>query len=151
MSCGAKAGPVTCATAHLGIFEVGAIGTSIAGSACAGQLFDIIESGPAFTTYRFTPQGGSELVLAAGATCLIGFEFDVVGIPTINQDEFTPGVQTAQIADVLAYSGALSAYDSDSSNLTIARGARDCYAGFVCSRYRWFGQRHRNSLREDVS
>ncbi|MFT6392235.1 MAG: hypothetical protein ACJA14_001755, partial [Ilumatobacter sp.] len=121
MSCGVKAGPVTCATADVGIFEVGAIGTGLAGSACDGRLFDIIESDPAFTTYRFTPQDGFELVLAAGATCLIGFEFDVVGIPTSDQDEFTPGVQTAQIADVLAYSGALSAYDSDSSNLTIAK------------------------------
>ena len=122
MSCAELgATPVTCVTPDPGVFEVSATGTGAADTSCAGEIFDIFESDSASATFRFTPQGGEELTLAAGATCIIEFKIDVVGIPTLDQDPETPGKQTAQIADVLGYSGSLDAYDVDSSNLTISR------------------------------
>lgn len=124
MSCGSLDGiPVTCGTADSGVFTADATGTGAVGTACAGQLFDIIESDATFGTLRFTPQGPDPLELAGGATCTIEFEVDVVGYPAVDQDPGTAGRQTAQIADVLVYSAALDAYDSDSSNLTIAQAA----------------------------
>ncbi len=121
-SCGAFGpAPVTCVTPDPGVFAADAVGSGAAGSACDGRNFDIVASDPVYGTLRFTPQGATPLTLAGGETCVIEFEVDVVGYPTVDQSPTLPGRQTGQIADVSMFNAAndLTAYDSDSSNITI--------------------------------
>jgi hypothetical protein len=96
-ACSAISGSGQCsvAGANPGVFDLSATGTGTAGSACAGQVFEIVETGDGFGTVRFVPQpAGSHVTLpAAGQFCEIGFTLDVLKMP-VDEGEFQAGVQT---------------------------------------------------------
>ncbi|MEM1332122.1 MAG: LPXTG cell wall anchor domain-containing protein [Actinomycetota bacterium] len=120
-SCGAFLGiPVTCGTPDAGVISLSSTGTGAStNSSCDGTSFDIVLSDATNGVYRISPALGAVLELDPGETCTVSFTADIDNVPLVDQDSGTPGQQTGQIADVLAYSGALDAYDSDSSNLTV--------------------------------
>jgi hypothetical protein len=92
----------TAAGADPGVFRLSATGkgTAIAGNTCAGVNFTIAVVDATFGTVRFSPPAGTNVSLPGGngASCEIGFTFDVLKSP-VDQDPSTPGVQTGQLTD----------------------------------------------------
>jgi hypothetical protein len=103
-SCG-QIGPASAcmlAGADPGVFQVSATAVGMAGSACAGMMFDVTPIDAVFGQLRFTPQGGAHVVLPiVGSVCTIGFTFDVLKVPLVDQNPATPGQQTMQVVDNL--------------------------------------------------
>ena len=115
-SCGALGDDSSCAAPDNGVLSISNSGTGA--GACAGTNF-AINAVPGSTTgqLRFVPQGPSNVTLAAnGASCEIDFTFDVLKLPTIDQDSLNVGVQTAQITDNLQYNGSLTNFNRGTSN-----------------------------------
>jgi hypothetical protein len=108
-SCGQLGAFSACAPAGAdpGVFQVSAGATGVAGSACAGMPFAVTLIDPTFGQLRFTPQPpGTHVVLpATGSVCRIGFTFDVLKVPAIDQDPATPGQQTVQVVDNTQHDG----------------------------------------------
>jgi hypothetical protein len=122
-SCGQLGAFSACtpAGADPGVFQVSAAAVGAAGSACAGMPFAVTLIDPAFGRLRFTPQPpGTHVVLpAAGAVCRIGFTFDVLKVPVLDQDPATPGHQTVQVVDNTQHdAGAITASGRGTSNGT---------------------------------
>ena len=127
-SCGQLAPSTTCAAAGVdpGVFQLSAtgIGEAVAGSSCAGMVFDITQIDPVSGMVRFTPRGGTHIVLpGTGSFCRIGFTFDVLKLPTIDQSA-EPGVQTVQLVDHTQYSGSTTASGQGSSSGATTVNAR---------------------------
>jgi hypothetical protein len=101
-SCGLLGDDSVCdpAGADPDVLDVSPTGIGEAGTSCAGMVFDITLIDPTFGRLRFTPQGGAHVVLVGtGAICRINFTFDVLKLPTIDQDTAAAGLQTVQIVD----------------------------------------------------
>jgi hypothetical protein len=62
---------------------------------------------PAFGQLRFTPQPpGTHVVLpTVGSICAVDFTFDVLKVPTIDQNPIVDGVQTVQVVDFTEQDG----------------------------------------------
>jgi hypothetical protein len=99
-SCGQLSPSVVCtpAAADPGVFQLSATGQGQAGTAGAGVTFDITLIDPGSGQVRFTPQpAGTHVTLpGAGSLCRISFTFDVLKVPTVDQNPGTPGVQTVR-------------------------------------------------------
>ena len=95
------------AGADPGVFQVSATGTGRAGSACAGMTFAITLIDPVFGQLRFTPQPpGTHVVLpTVGSICAVDFTFDVLKVPSIDQNPIVDGVQTVQVVDFTEQDG----------------------------------------------
>jgi LPXTG-motif cell wall-anchored protein len=89
-----------------GVFQLSATAIGMPGSECAGMAFDVSLVDVVFGEYRFTPENGAHVQLAGpGSVCKIGFTFNVLKVPTIDQDPATPGQQTAQVVANLQHDG----------------------------------------------
>jgi hypothetical protein len=110
-SCGQLGSFSECAPAGAdpGAFRVSPTGVGAVGTACAGVVFDITPIDPGsniFGQLRLTPQAGAHVYLSGlGSMCQIDFTFDVLRVPTIDQDPATPGQQTVQVVDDTQYVG----------------------------------------------
>ena len=103
-SCG-QIGPASAcmpAGADPGVFQVSSTAIGVAGTECAGMIFDVTPIDVFFGQLRFTPQNGDHVVLPApGSVCTIAFTFDVLKVPLVDQDPAMPGQQTMQVVDNL--------------------------------------------------
>jgi hypothetical protein len=102
-SCGRLGTFSECALAGAdpGVFQVSGTATGQAGTACAGMSFDVKVINSTFGQLGFAPQpAGTHVVLPTpGSFCQINFTFDVLRVPTVDQDPATPGQQTVQVVD----------------------------------------------------
>jgi hypothetical protein len=122
-SCGQLGAFSECAPAGAdpGVFQISPVAVGAAGSACAGMQFAVTLINPALGRLRFTPQPpGTHVVLpASGAVCRIGFTFDVLKVPVLDQDPATPGHQTVQVVDNTQHdAGSITASGRGTSNGT---------------------------------
>ena len=104
-SCGIKLGVGECPPGgeDPGVFVLSATGTGRAGTACAGQTFNITLIDPAEGRYSFIPTTPVTLgpTSTAAASCTVDFTFDVARAPSIDSDpgQTMPGpLQTDQYA-----------------------------------------------------
>jgi hypothetical protein len=83
-----------------GVFSIHPTAVGAAGSACAGMFFSVTAVDPARGSVRFTPAGGQHVQLPAGfaSFCRVEFEFDVVGVPSVDADPAVEGLQTIPFA-----------------------------------------------------
>ena len=107
-SCGSELGLGTCPTGgeDPGVFVPSATGVGRAGTACAGQTFNITLLHPGSGRYLLTPTTPVTLgpVGTAADTCTIDFTVDVTRAPTKDSDpaQAVPGpLQTVQYATVV--------------------------------------------------
>jgi hypothetical protein len=105
-SCGLQGPFSTCATADPGVYRVSSTATGAAGSACAGMTFSVAPiAGDAFGRVRFTPDGGTAVVLPTpGTFCRIDFTVDVLAVPAVDARTGVDGAQTIQVADATQFS-----------------------------------------------
>lgn len=109
LSCGLLGNDSICAPggADPGVFQITSAATGVAGTACAGTVFTITSTDAGFGTLRFEPNDGSNVLLnGLLAECVIGFNYEVLRVPTIDSDATRPGVQTIQITDNVQWSAA---------------------------------------------
>ncbi|MDP1849403.1 MAG: Ig-like domain-containing protein, partial [Solirubrobacteraceae bacterium] len=107
-SCGSQLGFGLCPVGAFdpGVFAPSATGVGRAGTACAGQTFNITLLDPASGRYTFAPVGGPVVLGPVGSPadhCIIDFTVDVVRAPAIDADpaQTLPGpLQTIQYATV---------------------------------------------------
>ncbi len=107
-SCGLLAAGAVCAVAGSDprVLKVSSTGKGSADSSCPDMLFNIEEISATTGQLRFTPIGGQSVVLPSlGKSCKITFTFDVLKMPTIDQNANAAGVQTIQLTDNTQYSG----------------------------------------------
>jgi len=85
-----------------GVFALSPTGVGEAGTACAGQGFNIAVTNPATGEVSFALSGGGTLILGAPGTptdtCRIDFTVNVLKLPAADSQPGTPGVQTNQLA-----------------------------------------------------
>ncbi len=125
-SCGLLGSFSSCAMAGQdpGVFQISTTAAGAPGTSCAGMVFNITVIDPAFGKVRFTPTGGVHVILpGVGSVCRINFTFDVLKVPTIDQDPATPGIQTVQIVDATQISGGISASARGTSSGTTVQAA----------------------------
>ncbi len=108
------------AGADPGVFSLSATGQGQAGTACAGVNFAIVVIAQIFGDVRFTPlpAGTHVLLPGAGTLCRIGFTFDVLKSPTVDQNPILAGRQTVQIMDTTQQSGGVAGAQAASSSGT---------------------------------
>ena len=108
-----------------GVFQVSATGLGAVGTSCAGMLFAITLIDPAFGRLRFAPPAGTHVQLPLpGDICRIDFTFDVLKVPTVDQDPATPGSQTVQVVDNTQHDGgSITASGRGTSNGTTVQRA----------------------------
>ena len=109
-----------------GVFQVSASAAGAAGTSCAGMQFAVTLIDPAFGRLRFAPQpaGTHVLLPAPGAICRIDFTFDVVKVPSVDQDPSTPESQTVQVVDNTQHDGgSITASGRGTSNGTTVQRA----------------------------
>jgi hypothetical protein len=97
----------TAAGADPGVFLLPATAQGAAGSACAGTSFTITLIDATFGQVRLTPQpAGAHVVLpVVGSICEIDFNFDVLRLPSVDQNPVGAGLQTAQVLDFTVNDG----------------------------------------------
>ncbi len=130
-SCGQLGAFSVCtpAGADPGVFALTPTAQGQIGTACAGMVFDVTPIDPTFGTLRFTPQGGAHVVLpSAGSLCRIGFGFDVLKRPDIDQNPVQPGTQTVQILDNTQRQGTITASARGTSDGTTVLRAQPTIA-----------------------
>lgn len=109
-----------------GVFQVSATGLGSAGTACAGMTFAVTLIDPAFGQLRFAPQPpGTHVQLPLpGDICRIDFTFDVLKVPSVDQDPATAGRQTVQVVDNTQHDdGSITASGRGTSNGTTVERA----------------------------
>jgi hypothetical protein len=109
-----------------GVLQVSSTALGAAGTACAGMPFAVTLIDPAFGRLRFAPQPpGTHVQLPTpGSFCRIDFTFDVLKVPTLDQDPVTPGIQTVQVVENTQHDGvSLTAFGRGTSNGTTVQRA----------------------------
>ena len=113
-----------------GVVQLSPTATGVAGSACAGMVFNVTLYDSVFGRWQFTPQpaGTTVLLPGAGSACVIAFTFDVLKTPSVDSDPGTPGLQTIQILENTQYtmivgSGEFADRQFGNSVMTVQRAA----------------------------
>lgn len=96
-SCGDLSVPCNTGMSDPGVFSVDSPATG--SGACVGKTFTVSIVDATTGRVHFVPD--SKVDLSLGATCVINFTFDVLGVPTKDADA-TEGIQTVQGARVYA-------------------------------------------------
>ncbi|MEA2232315.1 MAG: hypothetical protein QOD83_2131 [Solirubrobacteraceae bacterium] len=121
-SCGQLGTFSVCAPAGAdpGVFALPATAQGQVGTACALMNFNVTLIDPVLGQLRFTPQppGTNVQLMGAGQICRIGFTFNVLKTPNVDQDPATAGLQTVQIVDNTQRSGAITASGRGTSDGT---------------------------------
>jgi hypothetical protein len=116
-SCGGLGLFSVCAVHDPNVFRLSPTGVGAPRTECAGMTFTITEIDPVAGQYRFTPDGGAHVQLAArDSVCRIDFTVDMLKMPLVDQNPGRDGVQTVQVADSTVVSGNLTASARGTSN-----------------------------------
>jgi hypothetical protein len=114
-SCGGLGLQSACVAPDPGVFRMSTTAVGAPRTECAGMTFTITEIDPVYGQYRFTPDNGQHVELAAaGSVCRIDFTVDMVKMPDVDWKPGTAGLQTVQVAD--------SSVVADSSLTAFGRG-----------------------------